>query len=145
MHIPLEGGAQAEQLKRVEPSSSVRSGPAIRTQRITRKYNSMKDFNVIAKLPEVVGAVLSDTSGALLDWSGNIDGEVAGAAHAFSVRSLARAGDLLGLGNFQRVSVVGPTKSCVITLQGDTVLGTYVDPTKPLAAIEKKLHDTLHK
>ncbi|MFC1642090.1 hypothetical protein ACFL5O_05295 [Myxococcota bacterium] len=105
----------------------------------------MKDFNVIANLPEVVGAVLSDPSGTLLDWSGDIDGEVAGAVNAFSVRSLGRAGELLGLGTFQRASIVGQTKACVISLQADAVLGTYVDAGKPLAAIEKRLHETLQK
>lgn len=99
---------------------------------------------MIAKLPEVVAAVLSDPSGALLDCSGNIDGEVAAAVHAFTVQSLGRAGELLGFGGFQRASVVGPSKACVITLQADTVLGTYVDPAKPLASVEKKL-DTLQK
>lgn len=101
----------------------------------------MKDFNVIAKFPEVQGAVLSDPTGALLDVVGNIDGEVAGAVNAYSIRSLGQAGELLGLGGIQRASIVGPTKSVVITLQDEEILGVYVDPDKPLAAIEKKLND----
>ncbi|MGC4067544.1 MAG: roadblock/LC7 domain-containing protein [Polyangiaceae bacterium] len=105
----------------------------------------MKEFSAIAKLPDVLGAVLSDHSGALLDWSGSVDGETAGAVHAFTVRAFTQAGDLLGVGAFQRVSIVGPTKACVVTLHGDTILGTYTDPTKPIASVEKRLQDTLPK
>jgi len=82
----------------------------------------MKDLNVIAKFPEVIGAVLSDLSGALIDSVGSVDGEAASAVHSFSLNSLCQAGELLGLGNFQRCSIVGP-----------------------LSAVEKKLQDTLQK
>lgn len=105
----------------------------------------MKEFAAIAKLPDVIGAVLSDRSGALLEWSGAIDGETAGAVNAFMVRGLAQAGDLMGIGALQRVSVVGPSKAGVITLHGDTVLGTYTDPTKPIASVERRLQETLPK
>jgi predicted regulator of Ras-like GTPase activity (Roadblock/LC7/MglB family) len=105
----------------------------------------MKEFSAIAKLPDVIGAVLSDHSGALLEWSGAVDGETAGAVHAFAVRSFSQAGDSLGVGAFQRVSIVGPTKACVITLHGDTILGTYTDPAKPIANVEKRLQDSLPK
>jgi predicted regulator of Ras-like GTPase activity (Roadblock/LC7/MglB family) len=105
----------------------------------------MKEFSAIAKLPDVVGAVLSDHSGALLEWSGAVDGETAGAVHAFMVRGFSQAGDLLGIGSFQRVSVVGPTKACVVAIHGDTILGTYTDPTKPIANVEKRLQETLPK
>jgi predicted regulator of Ras-like GTPase activity (Roadblock/LC7/MglB family) len=105
----------------------------------------MKEFAAIAKLPDVVGAVLSDHSGALLDWSGAVDGETAGAVHAYMVRGFSQAGDLLGVGSFQRVSIVGPSKACVVAVHGDTILGTYTDPTKPIASVEKRLQDTLPK
>jgi len=105
----------------------------------------MKDLTVIAKFPEVVGAVLSDLSGALIDSVGNVDGEAASAVHSFSLNSLRQAGDLLGLGTFQRCSIVGPGKACVITIEDGAVLGVYVDPSKPLAAVEKKLQDSLQK
>lgn len=105
----------------------------------------MKEFSAIAKLPDVLGVVLSDHSGALLEWSGAVDGETAGAVHAFTVRAIAQAGELLGVGQFQRVSIVGPSKACVITIHGDTILGTYTDPSKPFASVEKRLQDTLPK
>jgi hypothetical protein len=105
----------------------------------------IKHFQAITKFPEVIGAALSDSSGALLDCAGNIDGEAAGAVHAYAVQSLAQGGALLGLGAFLEASVVGPTKACVIALHGETVLGVYVDPSKPLALFEKKLHEALQR
>jgi len=100
---------------------------------------------VLAKLPEVVGAILSDPSGALLDSVGSLDGETVGAVHAFSVHALAQAGELLGLGAFLRASVTGPVKACLLTIQDDAVLGVYVDPAKPLAVVEKKLQGILQE
>lgn len=105
----------------------------------------MKEFSAIAKLPDIIGAVLSDHSGALLEWSGAVDGETAGAVNAFMVRGLAQAGDLLGVGAFLRVSIVGPSKACVVAVHGETILGTYTDPTKPIAATERRLQETLPK
>jgi predicted regulator of Ras-like GTPase activity (Roadblock/LC7/MglB family) len=105
----------------------------------------MTDIHVIAKLPEVVGAVLSDPSGALLEAVGNLDGEAVGAVHAFSVQALGQAGEMLGLGTFLRAAVTGPAKTCVLALQHDGVLGVFVDPTKPLAVVEKKIQDLLQE
>ena len=103
----------------------------------------MKNFHMIAKLPEILGAVLSDPAGALIESFGSTDAEAAAAVHSFSAQSLGQAGDLLGLGTLDRVSIVGPTRVCTISKQSDGVLGVYVDPTKPLASIEKKIQDTL--
>jgi predicted regulator of Ras-like GTPase activity (Roadblock/LC7/MglB family) len=105
----------------------------------------MKCFTLIAKLPEITGAVLSDSSGALLESSGSADGEAAGAVHVFSLHGLNRAGEMLGLGGIGHASVVGPSMTCVMFLHGDEILGVYVDPSKPLSAVEKKLHELLQR
>jgi len=105
----------------------------------------MKEFSAIAKLPDVIGAVLSDHTGALLDWAGAVDGETAGAVHAFMVRGFTGVGELLGVGSLQRVTVVGPSKACVVAIHGDAILGTYTDPTKPIGSVEKRLQDSLAK
>jgi hypothetical protein len=105
----------------------------------------MKEFSAIAKLPDVIGAVLTDDSGALLEWSGAVDGETAGAVNAFMVRGFRQAGELLGIGSLQRVSVVSSTRACVVTIQNDAILGTYTDPSKPIANIERRLQETLPK
>jgi len=103
----------------------------------------MNDISVLARIPEVLGAVLSDPSGALLDFFGSVDGEAAGAVHAYSVLALSQAGEMVGLGSFQRAVVIGPKAVCLLSLQSEGVLGVYVDPQKPLALIEKKLEQLL--
>jgi predicted regulator of Ras-like GTPase activity (Roadblock/LC7/MglB family) len=105
----------------------------------------MKEFSAIAKLPDVIGAVLSDHSGALLEWSGAVDGETAGAVNAFTVRGFSQVGELLGIGTLQRISIVGGTRASVITVQSDSILGTYTDPTKPIGNVERRLQETLPK
>src|SRR5688572_6800722 len=109
----------------------------------SEQLEGMKDFNVIAKFPEVLGAVLSDPAGALLESFGDVDGESAGAVHAYSLLGLSQVGEMLGLGALERIAVTGPSKACLITVQGDAVLGVYVHPARPLAGIEKKLQDLL--
>jgi hypothetical protein len=105
----------------------------------------MKNFNLIAKFPEVLGAALSDTSGALIDSVGQMDGEVAGAIHSYIVRSLVQAGEALGLGSFERGTMAAPAGTCLIYLQEGAVLGVNVSPNKPANVIEKKISDTLSK
>ncbi len=105
----------------------------------------MKNFELIAKFPEILGAALSDISGALLDSSGEMDGEVAGAVHSYIASSLSQAGDALGIGPFQRGTLAAPSGSCLIFVHEDTVLGAIVGPNKPASAVEKKISDTLSK
>ncbi|HET9954078.1 MAG TPA: roadblock/LC7 domain-containing protein [Polyangiaceae bacterium] len=105
----------------------------------------MLDLNTIAALPEVIGVALSDSSGALLETTGEIDGEACGAVHSFSVMAFTQAGEALGLGEFQRASVTGPQKACLIAVQEGAVLGIYVDPGKQFSVVEKKLQNILQK
>ncbi len=105
----------------------------------------MKNFNVVGSLPEVSAAVLSDGAGTLVEWSGNIDGETAAAVHAFSLQALTQAGELLGLGALDRTVVQGPNKACIITVQGEEILGVYAAPGKAFMAVEKKLETALQK
>jgi predicted regulator of Ras-like GTPase activity (Roadblock/LC7/MglB family) len=105
----------------------------------------MKNFNMIAKFPEVIGAVLSDSSGALLDSVGSLDGEVEGAVYSFSSKALNQAGEMLGLGNLQKATITGPSKACIVSVQDDEVLGVYVDPSKPISVMEKKLETAIQR
>src|ERR1041384_215613 len=88
----------------------------------------------IAKFPEVAGMVVTDDAGALLESSGDIDGEAIGAVHVVTTQALARCGNALGLGTLHRVIVTGPRRACMISVYDEEVLGVYVDPTKPLGA-----------
>jgi hypothetical protein len=105
----------------------------------------MKNFDVVSRLPGIVAAALSNDSGTLLQCTGNIDGESAGAIAAFSVQSLGKAGEELGLGSLQRIVVADPARSCVALVLGEEVLSVYADPGKPFATIEKKLEDLFNR
>ncbi len=104
----------------------------------------MGNLSVITQLPEVLSAVWSDPSGAVLDASGNVDSETVGALAAFIVQNAAQAGADLGLGRFHRAVVSSPGRTCLLCEWSGGVLGLSVDPGKPLPALEKKLDSVLH-
>jgi predicted regulator of Ras-like GTPase activity (Roadblock/LC7/MglB family) len=99
----------------------------------------------IAKFPEVTALVVTDEAGALLESSGDIDGEAIGAVHVVTAQALTRCGDGLGLGALQRILIMAPRRACMITVLEDEVLGIYVDPSKPIGAFEKKLDLALRR
>ena len=99
----------------------------------------------IAKFPEVTALVVTDEAGALLESSGDIDGEALGAVHVVAAQALTRCGDGLGLGPLQRIIITAPRRACLITVLDQEVLGIYVDPSKPLGAFEKKLDLALRR
>lgn len=105
----------------------------------------MKNFGIVTKFPEVLGAALTDGSGVVLECSGRMDGEAVGAVHAFTARYLAQAGETLGLSTLERLSLVGNKSVYVIAVHENSVLGAEIDPSKPLATIEKKIWDTITK
>ena len=105
----------------------------------------MKNFNLIAKFPEVLGVALSDASGALIDSVGQMDGEIAGAIHSYIARALAQAGEALGLGAFERATMAAPSCTCLIVVHEGEVLGVNINPNKPANVVEKKIWDTLSK
>jgi predicted regulator of Ras-like GTPase activity (Roadblock/LC7/MglB family) len=107
--------------------------------------NVVKSLNAVSKIPEVLGAVLTDPSGILIESTGQMDGEVAGAIHAFTARALAQTGELLGLNNLERASLVADKSVCVLAVSDNSVLAAEVDPGKPLGAIEKKLWEAYTK
>ena len=99
----------------------------------------------LGKLPEVTGYVVTNDGGALLDASGDLDGEALGAVHVVALQALSRCGDTLGLGSFGHFTVSGSRQSCLITARDHDVLGVYLDSAKPLAAFEKKLEPVLKR
>src|SRR4051812_31499228 len=105
----------------------------------------MKQFSLIAQLPEATGAVMSEPSGALLDCAGAIDAEAAGAVNAFCVQVFGKAGESLGLGSFQHAAIVGDHTACALSAPEGVVLGVYFDPARPAALIEKKIQDIVQR
>jgi predicted regulator of Ras-like GTPase activity (Roadblock/LC7/MglB family) len=99
----------------------------------------------ICRLPEVTALVVSDRSGAMIETTGEIDGEAAGPVYTVAAEALARAGEQLGLGELQRVSISGPATACVVAVHDEGVVGVHGDPRKPLAGLEKKLDGVLRR
>lgn len=99
----------------------------------------------IARIPEVVATVVTDRTGTLLESTGDVDAESAGAVHAVSAEALISAGEALGLGVLQRTAIVGPRRACLITISETEIVGIHVDATKPFAAFEKKLEALLRQ
>jgi len=101
--------------------------------------------NQIVKFPEVVALVITDEGGALLETSGDIDGEACGAIHAVIVQTLHRCGETLGLGELQRTTLTTPRRSCLIATYDREIIGIYVDASSPLTAFEKKLESAMRR
>lgn len=97
----------------------------------------------IAKFPEVIALVVTDDAGALLEASGDIDGEALGAVHVVTMQAITRCGNALGLGTLERITVTGGKRTCLLASYEQDVLGVYVDPSKPIGAFEKKLETAL--
>jgi predicted regulator of Ras-like GTPase activity (Roadblock/LC7/MglB family) len=91
----------------------------------------------------VTGIVVADPSGALVDSSGEVDGESVAAVVAVAVRSLNTIGEPLGVGALRRATLMGSGFTCVVAATDRELFGIYVDPTKPLGPLEKKLDGIL--
>ena len=93
----------------------------------------------ICRLPEVTALVISDRSGAMIEATGEIDGEAAGPVYTVAAEALARAGEQLGLGSLLRASIAGPTTAAILSVHDEGVVAVHTDPRKPMAGLEKKL------
>ena len=102
----------------------------------------------IAKLPEVLAVVVTDRAGALIEVSGDVDGEALGAVYAVAAESLARAGHTLGLGPLARVVITGRTSACLVAVDGEGIIAAQVDGSKPMQGmngLERKLESLLRR
>lgn len=99
----------------------------------------------IARFPEVLALVVTDRSGAVLDASGELDAEAAGAVYTVAAGALEQVGEQLGLGAFARSSITGPATACLVAPHEDAVVAIHLDPKKPVGAIERKLDTVLRR
>jgi predicted regulator of Ras-like GTPase activity (Roadblock/LC7/MglB family) len=99
----------------------------------------------ICRMPEVTALVMTDRSGTLVEASGDIDAEAAGAVYTVAAEAFERLGDQLGLGPFDRAAVTGVGSACIVALTEQGVVGIQVDPKKPIGAIERKLETLLRR
>ncbi len=105
----------------------------------------MRNFELVASCPEVIGAVVSNPVGALLQSAGDVDGETIGAVLSYSTQVLTQAGESMGLGDLGRVVVAGGKRTCIVTVRHDEVLGVYLDSSRPLASFERKMDELLQR
>jgi predicted regulator of Ras-like GTPase activity (Roadblock/LC7/MglB family) len=105
----------------------------------------MSDLAVIAKLPGVKSAVLGNLDGAFLDAVREADGETIAAEMAFVGTSMLEAGEQLGLGTLQTVSVAGPQRACVLVVRGQNLITAMVEPAKSLSAVEKSIDNSFQE
>ncbi len=99
------------------------------------------NLSQLAAIPDIESAVLGDLSGVYLDSVNHPDGEAIAAVMGFAANQLLAAGESLGLGALQRVSLTGASAACFIALESDSVIAAYFDPRKSAAAVEKKFRD----
>jgi predicted regulator of Ras-like GTPase activity (Roadblock/LC7/MglB family) len=112
-----------------------------RAQHMTTLGPSAK--SQIARFPEVTAFVVTDPSGALIEVTGDVDGESVGAVVAVAVRALNTAAESLGIGTLKRASLTGSGFTCLMAATDQELFGIYADPTKPLGPLEKKLEGIL--
>ena len=103
----------------------------------------MKDLARIAKVPDVRSAVLGDQAGGFFDAVGEPEGEAVAAVMGYFASSMGAAGEALGLGAIDRISLVGKARAVVIFVQGKTVLAANVEPASSLSAAEKALESSI--
>jgi hypothetical protein len=96
----------------------------------------MSDLALIANLPEVRSAVLSDLSGALLDAVRDADPESSAAVAGFLASALAQGGDQLGLGPLRKAAVTGERRACFLVFRGGAVVSACIEPPTSIAAVE---------
>lgn len=103
----------------------------------------MSNLALIAKVPDVKGAVLGDLAGSFLDAVREPDGETIAAVMGFMATLLIQAGDHLGLGTLRGVSLSGPGSARVVAVRDGVVIAASVEPARSLAAVEKALEGAL--
>lgn len=97
----------------------------------------MNDLSLIARIPNVAGAVLGDLSGVFHDAIREADGEAVAAVTGFIATSLGEASEQLGLGPLLRASVQGATRACIIGIRGGLAVTIGVEPPASLPAVER--------
>jgi hypothetical protein len=99
----------------------------------------MVDLGTVARIPSVASAVLGDAEGGFHDAIREADGETVASVAAFVAKSLAQAGEELGVGALRRLAVASEKRALVVAVAAGTLVIARVEPTAALAAVEKAL------
>ena len=103
----------------------------------------MADLKLIARLPEVKSAVLTDMSGGFLDAVREPDGESVAAVTGFLTSTMNQAGEDLGLGALRGLSFSGQARACLVLVHGGSVTTAFVEPPASIPAVEKALETAI--
>jgi hypothetical protein len=103
----------------------------------------MSNLTLIAAVPGVKGAVLSDLAGGFFGAVEEHDGEAVAAVMGFLASNLSQVGTELGLGTLERVSLAGEAVAHLVLVEGAAILAARVDPPGALAAVEKAVDGAL--
>ncbi len=102
----------------------------------------MPTISDIANMPDVAAIVLTDDTGALLDYKGVVvDPEMCGGVHLVATQMLAQCGNALGMGLLHKTAVIGRKHAWLILTFKQQVLGIHIDPAKPMSTFEKRLEN----
>ena len=99
----------------------------------------MSELEQVARLPGVSGAIRSDLEGTLLERAREPDGEAVAAVMGFVATALLEAGETLGLGALERLSVAGSRRSCLVLVRAGTLITASVEPPQLAGALEKSV------
>ena len=105
----------------------------------------MGDLKLVAKIPEVKSAVLTDMTGGFLDALREPDGESVAAVIGFLTSTMNQAGEDLGLGALHGISFSGQARACLIVVQGGLVTTVFIEPPTSLPAVEKAFDTSLQR
>jgi len=100
---------------------------------------------LIAKLPEVKSAVVSDLGGGVVEALREREGESVAAVVGFLWSTATEAGHQLGLGSLRLLSFAGPVRGTVVATAGSNLVAAFVEPSSSLPSVEKLLTGALEK
>jgi len=104
----------------------------------------MRVLPSLAGISEIRSVVIADHAGSLHDAVGGQENEAVAAIMGFMGTTMNQAGELLGFGPVQRMTITSPTQSWVVTVKGSVIIGVLADASASLANLERKLDSVLH-
>ena len=103
----------------------------------------MTALSDIARFPEVTSVVAGDLNGAVLECIDEPEGEVVASVMGFVVSLLSMVGRSLGVGPVARIAINGATRSCIVTVQGQTAVTAFIGPKESVGTMIKKLETVI--
>jgi len=100
----------------------------------------MSKLEKIINLKEVIGGIICDKSGTLLEHANTPDAESVAAVTGYYVNLIIQCGESLGFDVLSRINLTGKDLSCIVFLENNFVQSIYLDPSSSQTEFEKKIH-----